>query len=252
MTKLSAVILTFNEENNIARCIDSLQMVADEIIVVDSFSKDRTEEICREKGITFIQHNFEGYIEQKNWARQQASYPYVLSLDADEALSNRLEKEILTEKEKNFPYDGYFFNRLTNFCGKWIYHCGWYPDKKLRLWDNSKGKWEGENPHDRFVMEKGSSLKYLKGDLLHYSFYSIEQHMQTVNKFSSVSAYMRYRRGIRFRWIKLFISAPWKFFHSYILQAGFLDGFYGFVICKNSAHSAFLKQVKLYQLWKQQ
>ena len=195
MAKLSVVILTFNEEKNIARCIDCGRRVADEIVVVDSFSRDRTEEICRDKEITFIQHEFEGHIEQKNWARKQASHPYVLSLDADEALSERLEKGILAEKEKGFPYDGYFFNRMTNFCGKWIRNCGWYPDKKLRLWDNEKGNWEGENPHDRFEMEKGATLKYLKGDLLHYSFYSIEEHMQTVNKFSSISANMRYRRG---------------------------------------------------------
>lgn len=250
MTPISAVIITFNEEKNITRCLESLKGVADDIVVLDSFSTDKTQEICEKYGARFFQHAFDGHIEQKNRAITFAQHPHVLSLDADEALDEKLKTEILNVKE-NFSADGYYFNRLTNYCGKWIRHCDWYPDRKLRLWDSRKGKWTGENPHDRYELSEGSTLKYLKGDLLHYSFYTIEQHMHTINKFSSIAAQMRFDKEKRFSFIKMLISPTWKFFRSFILKGGFRDGFYGYIICKNSAHSTFLKQVKLYELWHQ-
>ena len=132
--QISAVVITFNEERNIKRCLKSLVGVADEIVVVDSYSTDRTEEICRSFNARFIKHRFEGHIQQKNWAILQASSPYILSLDADEALSDNLRTSILRAKE-NWTHDGYYFNRLTNYCGKWIRHTSWYPSRKLRLWD---------------------------------------------------------------------------------------------------------------------
>lgn len=248
MTPISVVVITFNEEKNIGRCLDSVQEIADDIVVLDSFSRDKTQAICEQYGARFLQHKFDGHIEQKNRAITHAKYPHVLSLDADEALDDRLRAEIQKVKQ-TFEADGYYFNRLTNYCGKWIRHSGWYPDRKLRLWDSRKGKWAGENPHDRYEMEAGSDIRYLKGDLLHYSFYSIAQHMDTINKFSSIAAQMRFRKGQRFSYFRLWISPLWKFFKAYFLKGGFRDGFYGYVICKNSAHSTFLKQVKLYQLW---
>src|ERR1041385_5289202 len=130
--QLSVVIITYNEEKNIVRCLDSIREIADDIVVVDSFSTDKTEMICKEKGVRFIQHKFEGHIEQKNWAITQAKFPFVLSLDADEAPDEELKKEILKVKA-DANYDGYKMNRLTNYCGKWIRHCGWYPDTKLRI-----------------------------------------------------------------------------------------------------------------------
>jgi len=141
MPKLSVVIITLNEEKNIGRCLESVKDIADEIVIVDSFSTDRTEEICLRYNARFIKHEFVGHIEQKNWAIEQASYLHVLSLDADEELSERLKKSIL-EVKGNWKHDGYYFNRLTNYCGKWIRHTSWYPARKLRLWDRSKGKWE--------------------------------------------------------------------------------------------------------------
>jgi len=140
--KISAVIITFNEEKNIGRCLDSLQKVADEIVVVDSCSNDKTCEICEKYGVRFIQNRFKGHIEQKNFAMQQAEYDWVLSLDADEVLSLELTDSILKVK-KDWVIDGYAFNRLTNYCGTWIRHCGWYPDTKLRLWDKRRGRWGG-------------------------------------------------------------------------------------------------------------
>ncbi|MDR3188706.1 MAG: glycosyltransferase family 2 protein, partial [Prevotellaceae bacterium] len=188
MKKISAVIITYNEERNIARCLQSLQGVADEIMVVDSGSTDKTEEICRQLGVTsFIRHPFEGYVQQKNWAMEQATYSHILSLDADEALSDELKKSILEVKE-SWTADAYKFNRLTSYCGKWIRHCSWYPDVKLRLWDRRKGRWGGVNPHDKMVMERDASVIHLKGDLLHYSYHNVSDYILQVNKFTEIGA----------------------------------------------------------------
>src|ERR1019366_408968 len=154
MNKLSVVIITFNEEENIAKCIDSVKEIADEVVVVDSFSTDKTRDIAESKGARFIQHKFEGHIQQKNWAKDQASHNYVLSLDADETLSAEL-KTAITETKKIFSSYGYTMNRLNFYCGKPIKTCGWYPDRKLRLWNRAKGEWKGVNPHDKFELDEG-------------------------------------------------------------------------------------------------
>ena len=158
MTPVSVVIITFNEEHNIARCLDSVKGIADEIVIVDSFSKDKTKEICLSYGAKFIENKFEGHIQQKNFAITQAKYPHILSLDADEALDEKLRNSI-SEVKKNFVHDGYYMNRLTNYCGKWVHHSGWYPDTKLRLWDSRKGQWAGVNPHDKYELTTGDSFK---------------------------------------------------------------------------------------------
>jgi glycosyltransferase involved in cell wall biosynthesis len=248
MPQLSVVIITFNEEKNIARCLDAVQGIADDIVVVDSLSTDKTAEIAQAKGARVISHPFEGHIEQKNWAITQAKYPHVLSLDADEVLDETLRRSIL-EIKNNWKYDGYYMNRLTNYCGKWIRHCGWYPDKKLRLWDSRKGKWGGFNPHDKYDLFEGDkNTGYLKGDILHYSYYSIEQHIEQTEKFTTLSAKALNAKGKRSNWIKRYISPVFKFIQSYIFQMGILDGYYGFVICKLSAHSTYLKYYKLSKL----
>ncbi len=249
MPNLSVVIITFNEERNIERCIESLHGIADDIVIVDSFSTDKTEEICRAKGVRFVQHKFDGHIEQKNWAVTQAKYPYVLSLDADEAIDDTLKKSIL-EIKNNWKYDGYNMNRLTNYCGKWVYHCGWYPDKKLRMWDSRKGSWGGINPHDKYELAEGdNSTADLKGNILHYSYYSIEGHRKQTEKFSTISANALFAKGKKTNLVKLYLSPIVKFIQSYFFQLGILDGYYGFVICKISAHSTYLKYFKLKQLY---
>ena len=245
--KLSAVIITFNEERNIERCLLSVKDIADDIVVVDSYSTDNTESICRKHGVRFVKHAFEGHIEQKNWAISQSVYPHILSLDADEAVSEELKNEILRVKY-SWEYDGYLMRRLNYFCGKWIRHCGWYPDKKLRLWDSRKGRWEGVNPHDKFVLIKGSSAKELKGNILHYSFYNIAQHMDQINKFSDIKAHNDFKNGRRSGILKIIFIPLFKFFRNYVLRLGFMDGYYGYIICKNSAFSAYLRYVKLKQL----
>lgn len=247
MQKISVVIITFNEEKDIARCIASVQSIADDIVVVDSFSTDRTQEIVLEKGARFVQHAFEGHIQQKNWAITQARYPHVLSLDADEVVSKELQDEILKVKA-NWQADGYFFNRMTNYCGKWIKHCGWYPDRKLRLWDSRKGKWGGINPHDKFEMDEGSQVRFLKGDLYHYSYHSISQHVLQIDKFTHIGALEAMKRGKAANVFLLLIKPVWKFWRDYVFKLGFLDGYFGFVICGLSSVATFVKYLKMIEL----
>jgi glycosyltransferase involved in cell wall biosynthesis len=245
MPKLSVVIITFNEEKNIARCLESIQKVADDIVVIDSFSTDNTQEICIANGVRFIQHQFDGHIEQKNWAITQAKYPHILSLDADEALDKTLIKSIL-EIKNNWKYDGYYLNRLTNYCGKWIYHCGWYPDRKLRLWDSRKGKWGGTNPHDKYELAEGNkNTRNLKGNILHYSFYTIDDHFKQVEYFTDILAKGKYQKGDTASLLKLFMSPVVKFIRDYIIKVGFLDGRAGFTISRISAYATYLKYKKL-------
>jgi glycosyltransferase involved in cell wall biosynthesis len=251
MIKLSVVIITFNEEKNIARCLDSVKEVADDVVVVDSFSKDKTKEISLSKGARFVEHAFEGHIQQKNWAITQAKYPHVLSLDADEALDEKLIQSIKKAKA-NWNKDGYYMNRLTNYCGHWVKYCGWYPDKKLRLWDSRKGEWRGINPHDKYeLFEGGKNAGYLEGDILHYSFDSIDSHLKQIEYFTDISSKALFATGKKPSFIKLYLSPTAKFIESYFLKAGFLDGKYGFEICKNSAWATKLKYHKLKKLYSQ-
>lgn len=250
MTQLSVVIITFNEERNISRCINSVKDIADDIVVVDSYSTDQTKTICTHLGVRFIEHAFEGHIEQKNWAITQALYPHILSLDADEAIDEKLKKELLTVKA-NWQFDGYEMNRLTNYCGKFIYHSGWYPDRKLRLWDSRKGRWGGTNPHDRYeLISPNSSSGYLKGNILHYSFYTTAEHDKQAAKFASIAASAMFHQGKKASRLTILLSPIARFFSSYILQLGFLDGKAGFRIAWVSARYTFQKYTQLKQLQK--
>ncbi|MDA3883672.1 MAG: glycosyltransferase family 2 protein [Bacteroidales bacterium] len=248
MQKLSVAIITFNEEHNIARCLNSVQEIADEIVVVDSFSTDTTEDICsRYSQVRFIKHPFAGHIEQKNYAKSICSHDLVLSLDADEALSSKLRTSIVAIKTQN-EYDGYTCNRLNHYCGQAIKHCGWYPDISLRLWHKDKGNWGGSNPHDIFIMNSHTRTKHLHGDILHYTFESIEEHCTQINYFSTISAESKLKKGKQANWLQILTYPFWRFLRTYIVQLGFLDGAMGFIICKNSAHAVFLKYIKLYKL----
>ena len=248
MAPLSVVIITFNEEKNIARCIDSVRDIADEIIVLDSFSSDRTGEIVNSMGGSFYQRGFTGYGDQKNVAVGFTKHPYILFLDADEFLSEGLHESIRLEKEAGFPYEGYTMNRLNNYCGKWIRHGSWYPDKKLRLIHREKGVWNLDLVHESLELQEGSRVHHLTGDLLHYTYSNFDEHVEKNIRYSWLSAQLLYKKGKRVRAIKAFVNPFWAFFTSYFLRAGFLDGFYGFVIAVNIAHLTFLKYTKLYQL----
>ena len=249
--KISAVIITFNEEKNIARCLASVRDVADEIVVVDSYSTDKTKEICHRINVKFLQHPFEGHIEQKNYAVCCATYRHILSLDADEVLSEKLKQSILAVKQ-GWRFDGYSFNRLTNYCGKWIRHSGWYPDTKLRLWDRKKGRWGGVNPHDRVMMDEQSRLCHIAGDLLHYSYHTIKDHIDQINSFSEIAARAAYAKGGKAHFLLDIVLNPLlTFFKKYFLKLGILDGYPGFMIAIHTAYGKFLKYVKLRELNKQ-
>lgn len=239
------VIITFNEEKNIERCILSVKDIADEIVVLDSFSTDATIKICKRLGAKIFQHKFDGHIQQKNRAITHASYSHVLSLDADEALDDVLKLSIM-EIKKNFSKDGYFMNRLTNYCGHWVKHCGWYPDVKLRLWDSRKGHFTGINPHDKYeLFEMKNKTGHLKGDILHYSYYSIEEHYRQVEYFTNIASKAGFEKGISASAFKLFVNPVAKFIDHYLLRLGFLDGAAGYQISKISAYATFLKYKKL-------
>lgn len=247
---LSVVIITYNEEKNIARCLGSVQAVADDIVVVDSFSSDGTEHIVKECGARFVQHSFDGHIEQKNWAITQAKHPWILSLDADEALDDDLVKSIL-DARSNEGIDGFTMNRLTRYCGHWVRHGGWYPDVKLRLWDSRKGKWAGENPHDRYELEPSTNTAHLKGNILHYSFDTKEQHTAQITYFTDIASKALYERGKRVNPLRPALAAFAKFLRDYFFRAGFLDGATGFTVAWKSAGASFDKYAKLRKLYRE-
>jgi len=245
--KLSVVIITYNEERNILNCLKSVQSIADEIVVVDSYSSDKTAEIAKQFGAKVILHKFEGHIQQKNYAITLAANPYILSIDADEMPDTTLLEQIKLVKQ-NRIYDGYSANRLNNYCGQWIKHGAWFPDIKLRLWNSSKGEWKGLNPHDKFEMSSTSKIKHLPGNLLHYSYQNKDQHLKKTDYFSSISANAYNSNGKKSSQLKIIFSPIFRFTRDYFFKLGFLDGINGFKIATISAFEVYLKYKKLYQL----
>lgn len=244
--QLSGVIITYNEERHIEACIQSMQEIVDEVLVVDSFSTDRTVEICQSLGVRVIQHPFEGHIQQKNYAMQQATHDYILSLDADERVSPKMMEAIRTAK-RHWKGGGYQFNRLNNYCGAWLKH-SWYPDAKTRLWDRRKGAWGGTNPHDRVIIEEGGITK-VKGDLIHYAYGDLEEHFQQVTKFAIIAAHAKFKQGKKVSFITHILLGPlFKFVKRYFFRLGFLDGYYGFAFSALAAYVNFMKYFRLWEL----
>lgn len=249
MIQLSVVVITLNEEKNIARCLESVKEIADEIVIVDSNSNDQTEEICKSFDARFIQHSFEGYVKQKDFAAAAAKFDHILSIDADEVLSEELLSSIRRVKQ-NFDADGFTMNRMTNYAGKWIKHSGWYPDVKLRLFDRRKGCWTGLIIHEKFELYPVGKLKHLDGDLLHYSFHSIEDHKKQSEKFTTLGAEADYEKDKKAPFYKIWGGPIVKFVKDYFVNLGFLDGKEGFTICWISAAATHTKYQKLKKLYK--
>jgi glycosyltransferase involved in cell wall biosynthesis len=246
--KISGVIITFNEEKCIERCISSMLSVTEEILVVDSFSTDKTKEICEKLGVRFIEHKFEGHIQQKNFAMSQAKNNWVLSLDADEELTNEL-KESITAIQQNGVGDakGFWMNRRNNYCGKWLMYGGWYPDQKIRLWNKDFGSWKGKNPHDFVVLEGQQMEGKLNGDLLHYTYDSIKDHIAQCEKFAEIGAKAALAKGKKTNLILVYLKPVLKFLESYLFKLGILDGKYGFYAAKYSAYEKWLRYKAIWE-----
>ena len=247
--KLSGVIITFNEEQKIKQCIESLEPVCDEILVVDSFSTDKTKEICETKNVKFICNKFLGHIEQKNFAKNSAKYNHVISLDADEIFDEKAQKAILRIKE-NWSSNGYYFNRLNNYCGQWIKYGSWYPDEKLRLFDRREGNWGGINPHDQFILKTNDTKKKLAGLILHYTTETKEEYKNQMEYFSKIAANAYFKENKKSSLLKIFIRPVFRFLRDYFLKLGFLDGFAGYEVCKTTAYGTYLKYTLLRKLHK--
>ena len=247
MHKLSVVIITYNEEKNLQRCLDSVAEIADEILIVDSHSTDKTAEISRANGARLILHTFEGHVAQKNFALEQASHDLVLSLDADEALDEAAQVDVKAIK-KDWQGEAYIFRRRNNYCGKWIRYGGWYPDKKLRLMHKNKGKWNGRNPHDKLEVEATVPIKELNSHILHYTIANRAEHLETVHAFSTYAAEAKFEAGKKSSWLKVFFAPIFKFLKGYVFQLGFLDGGKGLQIAAISAYASYLRYKKLREM----
>jgi glycosyltransferase involved in cell wall biosynthesis len=249
MIKLSVVIITLNEEKNIARCIDSVKPVADEVVIIDSFSKDQTKKICLEKGVRFVEHRFEGHIQQKNYALGQTAFDHVLSLDADEYLSAELTTSILFAK-KFWPAEAYEMNRLSSYGGRWMKLSAWYPDRKLRLWNKTIGQWGGGNPHDKVILNKKVSIMHLKGDLMHKAYENAGEFLTKVHAYSDIFAREK-RFVVRSPSFKIFYKTAYTFFFNFFLKLGIVGGYEGIMISMSNTNYTFYKYSKLRELNRQ-
>jgi len=249
MGTLSVVIITYNEERHIAKCLASVKKVADEIIVLDSFSSDKTVDIASAFGAIVYQQSFSGYVSQKNQAMTLATNDYVLSLDADEALNDELIASVI-EAKKSFSFKAYKMNRRAFYCGKFINHGSWYPEPKIRLFDRRSLKWSGFDPHDRVIAPKSLKVKSLQGDILHYICETVGEHKTRSANFSTIAAKSLYGAGKKSSWLKIVGSPTWFFLSHYIIRAGFLDGWRGWKIALIQSRYHFEKYRKLASLWK--
>ena len=239
--KISATIITYNEERNIVRSIESLRC-ADEIIVVDSGSSDRTVELAQNLGAKVIESPWPGYANQKNLASDRAAYEWILSLDADEAISEALEAEIWQIKKNGPQFDAYTMPRLARYLGQWIFHSGWYPDRKVRLYDRSKAQWKGDYVHES--VEVTGSLGHLEGRILHYTCDSLSEHLRTLDRYTTLAAEQIVAQKRPVPYWKLVVEPIWTFLNTFVFKLGFMDGLEGLTIAYMAAFYNFLKYAK--------
>jgi len=245
MSKISATIITYNEENYIGGCVDSLKAIADEIVVVDSFSQDSTKDICLKKNVRFVENKFMGHIEQKNFATSLTSFDHVISLDADERLSNQLIESIQLIKD-TWPAEAYKMNRLSTYGDKWIQRGNWYPDQKIRLWNKHLASWGGNNPHDKIILKSDFRPMHLKGDILHEAYRDSHEALQKIQSYSDIFAKENAGR-LHSSVLKIITHSSFTFFKSYIIKQGIFDGFEGLMVAMAEANHTFYKYAKLYE-----
>ncbi|MCB0569204.1 MAG: glycosyltransferase family 2 protein [Phaeodactylibacter sp.] len=247
MIKLSVVVITFNEADNIGRCLDSVQKIADDILVVDSFSTDTTVDIAREKGARVIQNPWEDYHKQRGFAVQHAQYDHVLALDADEFLSDALEKAV-GQVKGDWQHEGYRIYRMNRIGDTWLHHTSWYPDPTLRLFDRRKVTFETMRGHDLVVVTPGGSTGLVKAPLMHHSNYNLHDRMHRLNQQSTEAARFYFERGRKGSWLRILLKPLGRFLVELVLRRGFLGGFYGFAISVTAAHYVFLRETKLMEM----
>ena len=238
--KISATIITYNEERNIPRVLESLRC-CDEIVVVDSGSADRTVEIATKLGARVVESPWLGYASQKNFASEQCANDWVLSLDADESLSEALEGEIWQIKKNGPQYDAYTMPRLAQYLGRWILHSGWYPDRKIRLFDRRKARWVGKL-HESVVVD--GTVGHLEANILHFTCNSLSEHLKTMDRYTTLAAEQIVDQKKAIGWSQLLLDPAWTFFRTFVLQRGFLDGPEGLAIAYMAALYNFLKYAK--------
>jgi glycosyltransferase involved in cell wall biosynthesis len=239
--KISATIITLNEERNIVRAIESLRC-CDEILVVDSGSTDRTLELASKLGARVVETPWHGYAKQKNFAARQAAHDWILSLDADEALSEALEGEIWAIKKNGPRFDGYTMPRLAQYCGRWILHSGWHPDRKLRLYHRERAEWVGEYVHESVrVRGRVGDLRY---NILHFTCSSLSEHLKSMDRYTTLAAQELVAHKKRVSAFRLLADPLWTFTKSYFLQRGFLDGPEGLSIAWMAGLYTYLKYAK--------
>jgi glycosyltransferase involved in cell wall biosynthesis len=241
--KLSAAIITKNEEDKIADCIESLSF-ADEIVVVDSGSTDRTVDLARARGAKVVHNKWPGHVGQKNFALDQTTGDWTICLDADERVSKKLREQILIALE-NPKADGYAIPRLVYYINRWILHCGWYPARKVRLVRKGRGRWGGENPHDRLFVE--GRVDNLRGDIYHLSFDDVSEHLRTINSFTDIAADERVGKGETAGYASMTLRPVGAILKMYFLKRGFLDGIPGLIVSALSAYHVFCKYMKIWE-----
>jgi len=239
--KITATIIAVNEERNIARAVESLRC-CDEILIIDSGSTDRTVELAQNLGARVIEAGWRGFAGQKNWAAGEATYDWILSLDADEALSESLEAEILALKKDGPRFDGYTMPRMANYLGRWILHSGWYPDRKVRLYLRSKGKWVGDYVHESVHVE--GKVGHLESNILHFTCESLSEHVKTMDRYTTLAAQELVARKQPVSLERMLFHPLWTFLKSYFFQRGFEDGLEGLIIAYMAAFYTFLKYSK--------
>ena len=250
MTPISAVVITFNEERNIKSCIESLLNVMDEIIIIDSFSTDRTKEICNSYPVIFKEKVWEGYSEAKNFGNSFAKNEFIFSIDADERISEDLQNELILLKSKGLK-GNYSVNRLTNYCTHWIHYSGWFPDWKTRLFSKENSSWNDEIVHEDLMHSREIETTKLNGLLHHYSYFSYNQHKEKADKYSLLTAKKYFTQKKKVTFLSPYLSALSRFSAMYIWKRGFLDGYSGFMIAKISAQSNIVKYKELQRLYRE-
>jgi glycosyltransferase involved in cell wall biosynthesis len=247
MERLSATIITLNEEVNIAQALESLAW-ADEIVVVDSGSRDATLEICSRFNAKVFHRSWTGYVAQKNFALEKASHEWIFSLDADERVSPELAREIHILREAGLRNSGYRIPRVAFFMGRWIRHGDWYPDRQLRLFDRRRGRWQGGRVHESVRVEGETGL--LRGEIHHYTYRSLSDYLRRLDAYSALAAADYHQRGRSSNAFKLLADPFATFVKGYFLKRGFLDGIQGLMVAIMGATSVYFKYAKLYELAK--